>query len=130
MLGPLGYGLLFAAIGGGLANAVPTFVGSVVIVIPLMAGAWISKRHSKANARGAIILLASAAGMVTVLCLARLLPASVFWVVSAAVPAWQAWRLLERGDLGQALDALRYSTQLFLGVMCVGLWLPVMLSFR
>jgi flagellar biosynthesis component FlhA len=130
LFGPLGYSLLVLAIGGGLANSVPIFVTSVAVVIPLVAGAWISKRRSKANLKGAIILLATAAGMVTVLCLARLLPASVFWVVSAAVPAWQAWRLMEREDLRQASDALHYAMQLFLGVMSVALWLPVVLSFR
>jgi hypothetical protein len=127
---PLGYGLLALAIGGGLANSVPVMVASIVVVLPLIAGAWLSKRHSRANLKGAIMLICSAAGMATVLCLARLMPASAFWVVSAAVPAWQAWRFMGREDLQQAHDALGHAIQIFLGVMIVGLWLPVVLSFR
>jgi hypothetical protein len=101
-----------------------------VAILPVGVASWIAKRRTAANLKIAMLLLCAAAGIVTVLCLTKLLPASVFWVVSAAVPAWQAWRLMEREDLQQSGEIFSYATRIFLAVMTVALWVPVLWSFR
>ena len=58
------------------------------------------------------------------------LPPPAFWVVSAVLPAWQAYRLLDRGDLEQASRMLHVAFGVFASVLALALWLPVLLAFR
>lgn len=130
MFGPLGYLLLVLAIGGAAAQSVPMALAAVVTVVPLGVAAWFARRLTLANLKVAVILLYVAAVIATALCLVSVLPPSMFWVVSAAVPAWQSWRLMGRAESDRAFQTLRYATRLFLVVMAVALWLPVMLAYR
>jgi hypothetical protein len=58
------------------------------------------------------------------------LPAPAFWVVSAVLPAWQAQRLIARGDREQAVGMLGVALGVYAWVLVVALWLPILLSYR
>lgn len=58
------------------------------------------------------------------------LPPPAFWVVSAVLPAWQAKRIVARGDLGEAVRMLGVAFSVYAWVLLVALFLPVLLSFR
>jgi hypothetical protein len=58
------------------------------------------------------------------------LPAPAFWVVSAVLPAWQAQRLIARGDREQAIAMLGVAFGVYALVLVVALWLPILLSYR
>jgi hypothetical protein len=93
-------------------------------------GAWIERDASVSGAKIAVLLLYLASGTVAISTLFTNLPPAAFWVVSAIVPAWQARRLVSKGDLTSAFRLLNASTRVFLAVLAVALWLPALLLFR
>jgi hypothetical protein len=130
LFGPLGYVLLALAIGGAFAQSVAVLLAGLGAIAPLVVAAWLARRKTLANLKVAVGLLYGAVVAVMILCLVQRLPSSTFWVVSSVVPAWQAWRLMGRANLDRAFQTLRYATRLFLVVMIVALWLPVVLTYR
>ena len=130
MFGPLGYFLLLAAIGGAAAQSIETLLAAIAAVAPLAVAAWFVGRRSLANLKAGVLLLYAAVVVVTVLCLIGLLPASMFWVVSSAVPAWKSWRLMSHGESDRGFRTLRYATRLFFVVSIVAFWLPLLLTYR
>lgn len=93
-------------------------------------GAWIERDASLSGAKIAVLLLYLASGMVAISTLFTNLPPAAFWVVSAIVPAWQARRLVVKGDLRAAFRLLNSSTRVFVAVLVVALWLPALLAQR
>ncbi len=130
MFGPLGYFLLLAAIGGAAAQSLNMLLAATAAVTPLAVAAWFVRRRSLANLKAGALLLYAAVVIVVILCLIELLPASMFWVVSAAVPAWKSWRLMSHGEIDRGFRTLRYATRLFFVVSIVALWLPLLLTYR
>lgn len=130
MFGPLGYFLLLVALGGAAAQSLEMLLAAIGAFAPLGVGAWFVGRRSLANLKAGVLLLYAAVVVVTILCLLGLLPASMFWVVSAAVPAWKSWRLMSRGEIDRGFRTLRYATRLFFVVSIVAFWLPILLAYR
>ena len=58
------------------------------------------------------------------------LPPPAFWVVSAILPAWQTRRLLNRNAYRQAHRMFQMALGVYVWVLAVALWLPILLSYR
>ncbi len=95
-----------------------------------LVGAWIEGDASIAGTKLAVLLLYLAAGLVAISALLSVLPPSVFWVVSAIIPAWQARRLAVREDLGASVRLLNAAIRMFVGVLTLGLLAPALLLYR
>lgn len=130
LFGPLGYLLLLVAIGGAAAQSMATLLAALAATAPLVVAAWFVRRRSLANLKAGVLLLYAAVFVVTMLCLVGLLPAPMFWVVSAAVPAWKSWRLMTHGETDRGFRTLRYASRLFFVVATVAFWFPILLAYR
>ena len=95
-----------------------------------LVGAWIERDASPPGAKIAVLLLYLAAGITALSTLMTNLPPSVFWVISAVIPAWQARRLVAKDELQAAFRLLNAATKVFIAVLTVALWLPVLLMHR
>lgn len=95
-----------------------------------LVGAWIEGDASVSGTKLAVLLLYLAASLVAISTLLTVLPPSAFWVVSAIIPAWQARRLVMRGDLGASVRLMNAATRMFVGVLMVALLWPAMLLYR
>lgn len=93
-------------------------------------GAWIERDASVAGMKLAVLLLYLAAGLVAISTLLTVLPPSAFWVVSASLPAWQARRLVVRGDLAASVRLLNAATRMFVGVLALAVFWPAILLYR
>jgi len=107
--------------------------GAIVVGLALglaLVGAWIERDASPPGAKIAVLLLYLAAGITALSTLMTNLPPSVFWVISAVIPAWQARRLVAKDELQAAFRLLNAATKVFIAVLTVALWLPVLLMHR
>jgi hypothetical protein len=107
--------------------------GAMVVGLALglaLVGAWIERDASPPGAKIAVLLLYLAAGITALSTLMTNLPPSVFWVISAVIPAWQARRLVAKDELQAAFRLLNAATKVFVAVLTVALWLPVLLMHR
>ena len=93
-------------------------------------GAWIERDASVAGMKLAVLLLYLSVGLVALSTLFTLLPPSAFWVVSASLPAWQARRLVMRGELGASARLFSAATRMFVGVLALALFLSAILLYR
>jgi hypothetical protein len=96
----------------------------------VLVGAWIERDASLPGAKIAVLLLYVASSLTAISTLLTNLPPASFWVVSAIIPAWQARRLVGRGELEASFRMLNASTRLFVAVLVVALWLPALLLYR
>ena len=96
----------------------------------VLVGAWIERDASLPGAKIAVLLLYVASSLTAISTLLTNLPPASFWVVSAIIPAWQARRLVGRGELEASFQMLNSSTRLFVAVLVVALWLPALLLYR
>lgn len=95
-----------------------------------LVGAWIERDASLPGAKIAVLLLYAACGLTAISTLLTTLPAASFWVISAVIPAWQARRLVARGELEASFRLLNSATKIFLGVLAAAIWLSALVPFR
>lgn len=95
-----------------------------------LVGAWIERDASLPGAKIAVLLLYVACGVAAISTLLTNLPASSFWIISAVIPAWQARRLVGRGELEASFRLLNSATKIFLGVLAAAVWLSALVPFR
>jgi hypothetical protein len=83
----------------------------------VLVGAWIERDASLPGAKIAVLLLYVASSLTAISTL-------------LTIPAWQARRLVGRGELEASFRMLNASTRLFVAVLVVALWLPALLLYR
>ncbi len=125
----------FAFLAAALAAYFTVPFGGFLVVI-LASASFISinelllKIHSLQTLRRIVFAAYFLAGATALGTLVASLPPPSFWVVSAALPAWQANRLVSKGDLSEAKRMLEVAIRVYAWVLLVALFLPALLSYR
>ncbi len=91
---------------------------------------WFSDLGGVAAAKISVVLLYLASAMTAIFTLMTDLPPSVFWVISAIIPAWRARQLALSGDTAGAEKMLDAAAKVYAGVLFTALWLPALLLYR
>ncbi len=106
------------------ALAVGSCLGLVVL------SRWFSDLAGVAAAKISVVLLYLASAMTAIFTLMTDLPPSVFWVISAIIPAWRARQLALGGETAGAEKMLDAAAKVYAGVLVTALWLPALLLYR
>ena len=128
----LGWALLVLLAESAVTHALPSIVGAVAALCfgTALFGLWIERYPTVPGAKIAVVLLYAVCAVIAVSTLVAPMPPSVFWVVSAAIPARQAKRLATRGDLLAAFRLVNAAIRMFVWVLFVALAAPALLQFR
>lgn len=128
----LGWALLVLLAESAVTHTLPSIVGAVVAVCfgSALFGLWIERYPTVPGAKIAVVLLYAVCAVMAVSTLIAPVPPSVFWVVSAVIPAWQAKRLAMGGDLLAAFRLVNAAIRMFVWVLFVALAAPALFQFR
>lgn len=91
---------------------------------------WLERKPSVDRARIAVFVLYFAAALIALAALMGFVPAAVFWVVSAVIPAWQAGRFAAQHQEQQAFRLIAAAIRLFAWVLTAGLVVTLLIEFR
>lgn len=112
----------------GPPSAAAFAVGSCFGLVVL--SRWFSDLGGVAAAKISVVLLYLASAMTAIFTLMTDLPPSVFWVISAIIPAWRARQLALTGETAGAEKMLDAAAKVYAGVLLTALWLPALLLYR
>ncbi len=91
---------------------------------------WFRSDGGVAAVKISVMLVYLASAVTVISTLVTDLPPSVFWVISAIIPAWRARQLAILGQLAESLHMLDSAARVYAGVLAMALWLPALLLYR